>query len=99
MNGLCFYWLLHLFQIFYPDDDIWKYWTLDFVMTIHHLSAVTLFHSRIVFKKLDDNAWLLFQNVEKIFNNAAKLRAGIDFLNMKKNKLKYNLAMQFFRNF
>ena len=65
-------------DIFYPDDDICKYWKLEFKMSIYHFSAVSLFYSRIVFKKLDDSARILFRNVEKTFKNAAKLRADIN---------------------
>ena len=33
-------------------------------------SAVYLFYSRIIFKKLDDSARILFRKVEKTFKNA-----------------------------
>ena len=49
-------------------------------MTIYLFSAVYLFYSRIIFKKLDDSARILFRKVEKTFKNAAKLRADINFL-------------------
>ena len=42
-------------------------------------SAVSLFYSRIVFKKLDDSARILW-NVEKTLKNAVKLRADTNFL-------------------
>ena len=54
-------------DIFYPDDDICKYWKLDISMTIYLFSAVYLFYSRILFKKLDDSARILFWKVEKTF--------------------------------
>ena len=49
-------------------------------MTIYLFSALYLFYSRIIFKKLDDSARILFRKVEKTFKNAAKLRADINFL-------------------
>ena len=49
-------------------------------MTIYLFSAVYLFYSRIIFKKLDHSARILFRKVEKTFKNAAKLRADINFL-------------------
>ena len=36
-------------------------------MTIYLFSAVYLFYSRIIFKKLDDSARILFRKVEKTF--------------------------------
>ena len=41
-------------------------------MTIYLFNAVYLFYSRIIFKKLDDSARILFRKVEKTFKNAAK---------------------------
>ena len=40
----------------------------------------SLFYSKIIFKKLDDSARILFRKVEKTFKNAAKLGADINFL-------------------
>ena len=59
-------------DIFYPDDDLCKYWKLDFTMTIYLFSAVSLFYSRIIFEKLDDIAKILFRKVQKTFKNANK---------------------------
>ena len=38
-------------------------------MTIYLFSGVYLFYSRIIFKKLDDSARILFRKVEKTFKN------------------------------
>ena len=51
-------------------------------MTIYLFSAVSLFYSKIIFKKLDDSARILFQKVKRTFKNAAKLRADINFLKL-----------------
>ena len=29
-------------DICYPDDDICKYWKLDFIMRVYHFTAVSL---------------------------------------------------------
>ena len=42
-------------------------------MTIYLFSAVSLFHSRILFKKLDVRTRILFRNIEKTSKNEAKL--------------------------
>ena len=43
-------------------------------MTIYLFSAVSLFYSRIIFKKLDDSARNLFRKVEKTFKNINKVK-------------------------
>ena len=79
--------------LIHPDDYICKYWKLFFIMASR---AVSLFYSRIVFKKVNDNAKLfckLYIGMLKklIIKNVAKLRADIfliffggDFILQKK---------------